>query len=161
MCVRLHPDIIAAAEVNSAVRRIDLRSGLNSTDTDTGKNTNDRFMQNLNCVYISAGRCVEQQMLYKQQMGASSTFVGYGNNTWTKDDYKAYFEKKGQFFDLVDEDNLLYKVRIDELCCKSNLDGYNEKVVSVTGIVKSIRKNLLSMDFYSPRVLADMGLCMN
>ena len=161
MCVRLHPDIIVVAEVNNAIRRIDLRSGLSSACA------NEKLMQNLNSIYISAGRCVEQQVVYKQQMGANNTFIGYGDSTWTNDDYKAYFEENRQFFDLVDEDNMLYKVNIDELCRESTTDSYSrkelyvdEKELSVDEIVKNICKNLLTMNSYSPQVLFDIGICM-
>lgn len=154
MCVRLFPDIIVASEISNTIRHIELRSNLNNVYAG------EKFMENLNCIYVSVGRCIEQQMIYKHQMDANYTFVGYGDNVWTKDDYTEYFDKHRQFFDLVDEDNLLYRVRIDELCCKSDPDSYggSRKELSVTEIIKSIRENLLSIDSYSPQVLSYIGL---
>lgn len=145
MCVRLYPDIIVAVEIINTIQQNKLKICGNSNI-----NTNEEFLQSLNFVYISIGRCIEQQMIYKQQMSTSNVFIGYGNNYWTKDDYKVYFEDTKQFFKLIDEDNLLYKVCIDKLC--------GEKKLSVSEIIKSVCMNLLFMDSYDKQILSDIGI---
>lgn len=148
MCVRLHPDIIVAAEVNNTVRRIELRT------SPTGEPSS--FTQELEYVYISAGRCVEQQEMYKQ-MGLGNACVGYGDQVWQSDDYKAYFDSNSQLFELDNEEQLLYKVRMERLCDDENPEG----VPLATSIAKKICRNFLSVGVYSRRVLSAVGFCFN
>lgn len=89
MCVRLYPDIIVAAEINS------IRF----------------FYGDSRPICVSVGDCLAHQRDYAS-FGIRNAFIGFEDWEWNKEDYSAYFRSLPQFFSKVGEG---YQVNLDAL----------------------------------------------
>ena len=97
MCVRLYPDILVAAEINSII----FFEGIEKPIT------------------VSIGDCLAHQRDYSQ-FGVRNSFIGYDGEEWSKEDYIAYFRRLPDYFTKIN-DWYEYEVHIDKLVCNNEL----------------------------------------
>ena len=90
MCVRLYPDIIVAAEINSSI----FWDGIEKP------------------IVVSIDDCIAHQKNYTR-FGFSNPFIGYDDREWNEKDYLYYFRKLPQYFKEVSYQQ--YEVSIDVL----------------------------------------------
>ena len=88
-CIRLYPDILVAAEIDS------IRS----------------FYGDDKPIYVEIGNCIAHQRVYA--CGIFHAFIGFENWEWNYDHYKYYLESLPQYFTRQIDGS--YKVNLDAL----------------------------------------------
>lgn len=148
MCVRLHPDVVVATEVNNAIKSIALRRGLSYSDI-LDEDSLSNISGDLSYIYVSVDSCLERQINYTK-IGLCNVFIGYGDECWTQSDYRDYFEKQHKHFDLVDKHIWLYRYKPNR---DESLIG-----LTVSAFAGHIAKRLLTQETYNATDLSVLGI---
>lgn len=131
MCMRLHPDIIVAAEINNALQIAECCS-----------------VRKEDCsMHMSIDEFLSRQKDY-QSFGFSNVFVGYDGSEWDENDYRRYFDSRPQYFRPVDNGydvqlNFLLEGKegnaaVGQICQKLFTESYPPKILRALGLAEQL-----------------------
>lgn len=141
MCVRLYPDFVVATELNNIINQF---ASMEFEGDDISM---------LDHIFLSPEACTELQDRYKK-IGLGSVILGYGDQSWSAEDYRSFFESHPDIFSVDETDEKFYKVDCSNIC-------NDEKVNNIEKIrlnAKEFCCNLLTLDSYNNRLLSAVGL---
>ena len=146
MSIRIFPDFVVAVGVRESIKRKAIMSGKGIKDEVTADEMNDILSK----VLISPSDCAERQMQYKDN-GISNVFLGFGQDTWTKEDYIKFMIAHPEKFIRNDSDPDYFRLNVTDF-------GMNDSEKrSVPDVTKELCVSLMTESVYGPRLMRKYG----
>ena len=146
MSIRLFPDFVVAVGVRESIKLKSFMAGRKMNDEVNAEEMNDILSR----VLISPSGCAERQLQYKDN-GISNVFLGYGEMTWSKDDYIAYMMNHPEKFIRNESDPDYFRLNVED-----SGENYSGKR-NISDITKKVCVSLMTEGVYGPRLMKKYG----
>ena len=146
MSIRLFPDFIVAVGVRESIKSKTFMAGRRMNDEVDADEMNDILSR----VLISPSGCAERQLQYKDN-GISNVFLGYGENTWSKDDYTKFMTNHPEKFIRNESDPDFFRLNVKDF--GENNCGKRK----ISDVTKKVCISLMTEGVYGPRLMKKYG----
>ena len=146
MSIRIFPDFVVAVGVRESIKRKAIMSGKGIKEEVTADEMNDILSR----ILISPSGCAERQMQYKDN-GISNVFLGFGQETWTKEDYIKFMTAHPEKFIRNDSDPDYFRLNVTDF--GMNYRGKR----SIPDVTKELCVRLMTEGVYGPRIMRKYG----